>query len=265
MSTSTLVRNQKKQYGPKVINYGGEQCRITATVRHDDQCNNGQNSFSITADIKTVRGRDVAGGCLHDEVAKHFPQLAPFIKWHLCDTDGPMHYPKNVLFLAGDRDCWGYRKGEPCRYEHTVRFDDVPCSHAVSQKLAEWLEERLGSGEFQLTSIAHDRDRDPENYKPKWTFVGFGEKWHECPFRSEAAAREFCDAMNNCTVHFNRRPVDFSDGKERELDAARRSAVWPDATDEELIADDLEQRLADRLPALLAEFQADVESLGLKW
>jgi hypothetical protein len=48
----------------------------------------------------------------------------------------------------------------------------------------------------------------------------------------------------------------------RNLVAARSSAIWPDATDEELCADNLEERLRARLPALLAEFKKDMESLG---
>lgn len=51
--------------------------------------------------------------------------------------------------------------------------------------------------------------------------------------------------------------------KARELDAARRAAIWLDASDEDLTAPGLEQRLLDRLPALMMEFKAAVESLGL--
>ncbi len=51
-------------------------------------------------------------------------------------------------------------------------------------------------------------------------------------------------------------------GKARELDLARNTAVWPDATDEELVSEGLEQRLRERLPALLTRFRAVVEGLG---
>lgn len=40
------------------------------------------------------------------------------------------------------------------------------------------------------------------------------------------------------------------------LDYARSTAVWPDATDEDLALEGLEDRLAARLPALRAEFEA---------
>jgi hypothetical protein len=54
----------------------------------------------------------------------------------------------------------------------------------------------------------------------------------------------------------------IGEGKERQLDAARSSAVWPEATDEELTAPGLKERLEARLPQLMKEFQEAIESLG---
>lgn len=50
--------------------------------------------------------------------------------------------------------------------------------------------------------------------------------------------------------------------EEGNLDYARSTAVWPDATLEEL-AD--EEALKARLPALMEEFKADMESLGFTY
>jgi hypothetical protein len=54
------------------------------------------------------------------------------------------------------------------------------------------------------------------------------------------------------------------EGKERDLAAARRCAVWPDATDEELCQErpELEAALKARLPALLAEFKQVMLEIG---
>ena len=44
--------------------------RLTVTIRFDDECGNGHNSFSIVADhdvFERGKWRDFAGGCLHDE------------------------------------------------------------------------------------------------------------------------------------------------------------------------------------------------------
>jgi hypothetical protein len=96
-----LTKHQIKTYGPKPISGYGTGAQITATVRHDDRCGNGHNTFSVTAEVRIPGRRDIeAGGCMHKEIAKHFPELAPFIKWHLTSTDGPMHYTANTLYHA---------------------------------------------------------------------------------------------------------------------------------------------------------------------
>ena len=165
---SKPAKQQAKTYGPRAFEKHGRNYAIEASVRFDTECGNGHNSFAVTADIMLCdwKGNPVqwdAGGCCHDEVSKHFPELAPLVKWHLCSTDGPMHYVANTIYLAGNKDC---------------------------------------SGE-----------------------------------------------------------------KARELDGARRAAVWPDATDVELSLPqcELKNRLLARLPALLTEFRAAVESLGFTW
>lgn len=91
----------------------GVRHQITVEMRFDDNCRNGKHSFAITGDIRYKGERSwVSGGCIHEEIAKYFPELKPLIKWHLFDQTGPMHYVANTLYLAGDRDCWGLRKGE---------------------------------------------------------------------------------------------------------------------------------------------------------
>ncbi len=116
-NNSNLVVEQSKQYNAQWTD-GSNRYSMIAAVRHDDRCGNGHNTFSITADIRE-NGREYAGGCCHEEIAKRIPELAPFIKWHLTRTDGPMHYVVNTVYQAGDRDCWGMRKGE--FEQHTSR------------------------------------------------------------------------------------------------------------------------------------------------
>ena len=55
------------------------------------------------------------------------------------------------------------------------------------------------------------------------------------------------------------------EGKKRELDYARSSAVWPDATDEELMSPDLKEVLIARLPKLMADFKEAMLSVGFLW
>lgn len=56
----------------------------------------------------------------------------------------------------------------------------------------------------------------------------------------------------------------IGEGKERELDAARKSAIWPEATDEQLKLpkEELTKLLKERLPGLMLEFKKAMEELG---
>lgn len=252
-----------KGYGPGAY--------IRAELRFDDDCSNGHNSFAITAEVRVPGRRDIqAGGCLHDDIAAVFPELAPLIKWHLMATDGPMHYLANTLFLAGNADYNGRHAGDVSAWSYGFRFGNSPVTHIVNKSLYQFIEDRraVDAGSFAIVPIAH-QDRPGESYKfgPKYTFVGYGEKWHECPFDSEVEAQEFALALNTCTVTPVRIATAYAEGKARELDAARRAAAWPDATDEQLSSDKetLRGLLLARLPGLIAEFRADMESAGFLW
>lgn len=207
---SVLTKRQEKTFGPKVYTEDGTRYRITAHVRYDDRCGNGNNSFAITGTIdeqaKNGRWLDYSGGCIHDEIARHFPELAPLIKWHLCSSDGPMYYIENTVFHA---DAHGARKG-------WVYFMEPVSGKKL---LVEYC-----SGNEWMNKYADKPDA--------YTFE-----------------------LDNSTV------------KNADYDAARNSAVWPEATDAELTQEPeaLKAALLSRLPALLADFRAAVESLGFTW
>ena len=150
MKSSILVKNQKKQFGPKRLSDGST---ITAVVRFDDECNNGYNSFSITGEIREYN-RIEQCGCIREEIAIAFPELTPFIKWHLSSTVEPhMYYLANTLY-------------------------HIRCGR---------------------------------------------------------------------------------------LDFARTSAVWPEATDEELLSADIKEKLVTRLAGLMDEFYEAIVSLGFTY
>lgn len=54
-------------------------------------------------------------------------------------------------------------------------------------------------------------------------------------------------------------------GKDRELDNARSSAVWSEATYEQLTSPNLKQMLIDRLPKLMSEFRDTMISIGFTY
>lgn len=203
-------------------NYGSN-ARLHAEIRFDDQCKNGRSSFSITATISGAKSYHDNGsiGCHHEAIAKAFPELAHLIRWHLCATDGPMHYVANTVYLAGDRDHNGLRAGES---------------------------RQLVNGRTGLPCWQLEADGAPLHHVEK-TFEGLEADLPPVPVMRWAPW------------------LIIGEGKARDLAAARRSAVWPDATDAQLCAEkaDLAAMLEARLPKLMAEFRADMDEAGLLW
>lgn len=285
MVRGRLVHRAQKwvSEGRKVSGYGTNGV-MHVEMQFDDEHMNGHQTFSIKASVYTAesrwRGDIAAGGCMHEEIERTFPELAPFIRWHLVSTDGPMHYVTNTLYHAGDRDHYGRRKGDPCAWDTVVYFGNSPVSHKINAKFAKFLKSRMvetadgyrlkdGEVEFQVIAIAHCDAGKPGAYqfRPKYTFAGFGDKWHECPFDDEETAQQWARALNTIGCRFETIVIEYSEGKPRDLDAARRCAIWPDATDEELTVEPeiLKVALLARLPGMIAEFRAEMEKAGFLW
>jgi hypothetical protein len=96
----------------KVFVRSGEKYQIivqSELVHHEG---NASPHFSIGGDIFRLarNGRKVweAGGCIHDQIIKHFPELQPLVDVHLSNEDGvPMHAYANAAYFAGHK---GYEK-----------------------------------------------------------------------------------------------------------------------------------------------------------
>lgn len=183
--------------------------------------------FSITVDSWSPRNTTLsqnsiqACGCQHDVVEKLFPELAPYIKWHLTSTEMPLHYITNTLYHAGDQDYRGLRAGEKRQLVNG------------RTKLPVWELVVRDSQGNRVNKFSYDSwvdmatcptDVFTASYEPQW-IVG--------------------------------------EGKQREFEAARRSAVWPEATDEQLSLpkEELQKLLEDRHPMLMQQFQRDMLEL----
>lgn len=210
-TTSVLTKKQTKTFGPREYTENGQRYKITAKVRYDDDCGNGHNTFSITGNIDRCNnyGRwvDDCSGCIHEEIAKHFPELEPYIKWHLVSSDGPMHYIANTVYHVdehGPTHAWIY---------YTEGIDPLG----------------IGGNKDRLLSY----------------------------IKADDAKK--ADGVDGYTVKWDEKTI-----KVANLDYARSSAVWPDATDDQLKSGKhaLTLMLQDRLPTLMEEFKAAVESLG---
>lgn len=232
-----MIPTLLKTFGPKEYTQNGNQFKITATVRYDDRCKNGHNSFSIAGGqwvkrqpsySETKQWKEDCGGCIHDLIAKHFPELRPFLKWHSMTERGPLHYLANTIYLAGDRDCWGLQKGETKQL--TNGKTGMPC----------WeLSGRDANGTlipiYKLPRMKEGKQPPTSTFTLEWVPV-----------------------------------LRVGEGKARQLNSARSVAIWPDATDEDLTAPGLKERLEARLPGLIAAFEKDLERLqaldaGTRW
>lgn len=222
--TTGIFRNQKFNSVSRPIRGYGKGAEIKVSIRFDDECKNGHQTFAITAEVQIPGRRDIeAGGCMHEEIAKVFPEFAPLIKWHLVSTDGPMHYVGNTCYYAGNRDHNGLLKGEKRQIKNG----------------------RTGLPAWQLVAIIDGEERP----------VYEAEKYIESLTEPVAPVVKYAPC---CTV---------GEGKERDFNAARNTAVWPEATNEQLSVDrpELEAILLARLPGLIADFRADMDSCGFLW
>lgn len=211
--TSTLTKKQVKVF-KKSYTENGREYVLIANVRYDDECGNGHNTFAVTGEVWRAKngqpiGRDCEScGCIHEDIANHLPELAPYLKWHLVSSDGPMYYIANTVYHAlahGPKYAWVYYTGpqDPLK----IKEADERC----------------------LGYVKADQARETEG-KP-----GYRVEW------------------------------DQKSARVANLDHARTSAVWPDATDEELTAPGLKARLQARLPKLMEEFKTAIEQLGFTY
>lgn len=259
---SVLTKYQKKTF-IKRQSKNGKRYWIELQIRYDDECGNKHNSFAMTADI--MDGRQYSGGCQHEEIKKHFPEYVKYIKWHFMNSDGPMHYLANTLYLAGDKDYYGRRAGEPSSFSLYIKFGSFPITYKVKEKLANHIREGKSR---EIVKIKYKKDKDTGGYDftPKYTWKGFCEKWYECPFDTLREAEELTQALDGYGYDDDYKiisvPTAWSKGKEPELESARSTAIWPDATIEQLQD---KSALEARLPQLIKDFKSDLEELGFTY
>lgn len=84
---STLTKHQILEFKKDI-----DDDYLSVTIRYDDSCNNGHNSFSITGRTSQC------SGCIHEEIAKYYPEYVHLIKWHLWSSDGWFHV-ENIPYL----------------------------------------------------------------------------------------------------------------------------------------------------------------------
>lgn len=88
---------------------------IFVKIRLNDECKNGHQDFSATGNIYEANKPKsdkyfISGGCIHEEIIKHFPHLKIFVDLHLCDFNGAPMYPSANGFYHLTK---GFNKTKP--------------------------------------------------------------------------------------------------------------------------------------------------------
>lgn len=126
----------------KIFFEGGEKYRLQVRAQLEQLDRNEKPYFSIGADIQRLarNGRKVwvAGGCLHDEILQHFPNLKPLVDLHLSDDDGvPLHAAANAAYWAG---CSKFQERNiPMLAKH------LRVSEKLAGEMCEWVDNFYGT------------------------------------------------------------------------------------------------------------------------
>lgn len=125
---------------------------ITATVHLVHLDGNQRPYFSATGNIATKAERDrgdfQAGGCIHEEILRYFPDLAPVVAVHLADDDGvPMYAVENGAYHLGMTKWTGYNQAH------------VMSHFRISADEADALHERITDREQLAVAVDEMRPR----------------------------------------------------------------------------------------------------------
>ena len=136
--------------------------------------------------------------------------------------------------------------GTDCIMSVTLRYDDEHNNghntFSITGSIKGGRRERFGY-EIDLSGCIHD---EIKKYFPEFAHLI---KWHLC------GSQQPMYYIEN-TLYFATDKKDFN--------AARESAIWEDATEEQLSLprEELKKLLFKRLPKLMKEFRHDIEALG---
>lgn len=285
LPASTLVKRQKQSI-TKQINYDGIKCDLVIEIRHDDECGNNHNTFAITGTIyKAGRRNDNAfltGGCIHDEIAKHAPELKHLIKWHGVTTNKPLYYVENTRYHARECSHEGKKPGDAVKFEEFLQFGTVPMT--FSQKEKGWfkylfdLQSRGIKNDVELLSVPYD-GKDNYDFKPNFTFCipsleddnNYNDaffsgrntgQWYQVPFNDHKKAAEYLAMFKKYKLKMIKKPTAYATAETPDIEAARRCALWEGATLKQLQS---EKKLLKRLPALMEEFKNVIETFGFNY
>lgn len=235
-----------------------EKYELTVNISYNDYCKNGHNSFHITGYFRNYEDYTSQSGSIHDTISEIIPELKKYLKWHGFTQDGPIHYVENITYYAEEE-----KSGVPDSWSEFLRFKGFPISFKYPDYLRDFIRKVDDFSELEILEIGYNgKNNGSYKFGPKYTFKGMPEDWYKCEFDTEYEIREFKKACVEFGVEFIRNPVGWTEGKVPDIEAARKCAIWPDATLEQLRNKDL---LEERRGDLINEFTSDIIELKQKY
>lgn len=225
LPASVVVKSQTKKLPARAVTFNGERILVRAVIRWDDQCGNGHNHFSVTGEYTRPGESWEQGG----GGCIHEQIRAAFPEFaHLIRWH--LFDPSGPMHYVANTV---YFAGER---DHWGLLKGEKRQHTSRGKYQAGGVEGIPQWELELTGMPDEKEIYAATAPAPFTISA---RWVPCGITGE--------------------------GKARELDNARSSAAWPDATDEDLTAPGLEERLIARLPALVEQMKKDIEALGFTY
>ena len=115
--TSKKIPNNGERYEPK---------KIVVSIRCNDECKNGHDTFAITGELwevgDTYRRGPSTCGCIHNEIIKYYPEFQLLVDLHLSDGNGlPMYALENGFYhLQGVQGVAAY--DHTCTLEYFAEY-----------------------------------------------------------------------------------------------------------------------------------------------
>ena len=168
IKTTTITESNDLRHSFTIVK-GNQRTKIK--IRLNDECKNGHEDFSITADVdeKNDRGmwREYMGGCCHEHILSLRPDLAPFVALHLSDCTGyPMHGMENAFYwFAGFNNV-----GE--KYHGGSGSDGKS-----PEKCREIFTEHIRATPEQVAAIVEANPRTKEELQATLEDMGFPAQW----------------------------------------------------------------------------------------
>ena len=254
-----------------IITLDIKEGRLYVSIRYNDECRNGYNTFGITGEIYASRQSKadhyfISGGCIHDEIRYHFPELAYLIKWHGMTSDGPLYYLENTKYHARSKT-HACAIGDAVAWDTKLKFKDIPFTFKEQEPgFWEYLDNVGDFDNISIVEIPYDGGDDDYDFESNYSFTGFinldaKKKWYATPFKTESDAEEFLQALRTREYEYVKTPIKWCKSVTPDIEAARATAVWPEATLEQLQS---REALMARLPALMSEFKVDLKTIGIQ-